>query len=72
MVDKNMQALAVLSKQLEENMDVPRELLKMMAEKIMSAEVNAVCGADYGERLNQLLDDLGLEGDTVTEDEGLE
>ena len=25
-------------------------------------------GADYGERLNQLLDDLGLEGDLVPED----
>jgi len=51
MVDTNLQALAILRKQLENGeIDVPRELLTKMAEKLMDAEASAMCGASFGER----------------------
>jgi len=51
MVDPTMQALAVLRKQVENGaIDLPRELLKAAAERLMSAEADALCGAEYGER----------------------
>ena len=50
MVDKSMKNLAVLSKQLGDKIDVPQELLKEMVEMIMSAQVDAICGACFGER----------------------
>ena len=58
MVDSNMNALAVLRKQLEAaGSDLPREMIKAMAEKLMSFDADAVCNAEYGarstERTNQ-------------------
>ncbi|MCC7170797.1 MAG: IS256 family transposase [Planctomycetes bacterium] len=51
MVDSNMDALAVLRKRVEDaGGDLPREMLKAMVEKLMSAEVNALCNAEFGER----------------------
>ena len=51
MVDAKMKALAVLRKDIESGaVDVPRELLKAVAERLMSAEADAACGASYGER----------------------
>jgi putative transposase len=51
MVDSNMNPLAVLRKRLEEaGTDVPREMLKAMAEKLMSFDADAICNAGFGER----------------------
>lgn len=51
MVDNNMNALAVLRKQLEAaGTDLPREMVKAMAEKLMSFEADLLCNAEYGER----------------------
>jgi transposase-like protein len=51
MVDSNMQALAVLRKQIDQGeVDVPRELLKAFVEQLMGAEADAICGAPFGER----------------------
>lgn len=54
MVDSNMKALAVLRKRLEDaDADVPREMLKAMAEKLMSYEADALCNASFGERTSE-------------------
>ena len=51
MVDGKMQALEALRKDVAEACDdVPRALLKIFAEKLMGAEVDALCQAGYGER----------------------
>jgi putative transposase len=51
MVDGNMDALALLRKHVEEaGVDLPREMLRAVAERLMSAEVDALCNANYGER----------------------
>ena len=51
MTDINMQALAVLRKQIAEGqIDVPRELVKMFAEQLMAAEAAGLCGAGLHER----------------------
>lgn len=51
MVDSNMNALTVLRKQLEAaGSDLPREMLKAMAEKLMSFDADAACNAVFGER----------------------
>ena len=47
----NMNVLNAFRKYLEEeSTDVVRELLKIFAEVLMSADTDAVCGAGYGER----------------------
>lgn len=46
----NMDALEWLRKHLDEDgNDLVREMVKAFAEKLMGAEVDAVCGAGYGE-----------------------
>lgn len=52
MVDSNMQALALLRKRIEQgDVDVPLELVRAFAEKLMGAEADALCNAPYGERV---------------------
>ena len=57
MVDEKMDPLAWLRKQLDEGGDAVRGMLKDMAETVMCAEANELCGAPYGEpsaqRVNQ-------------------
>ncbi len=51
MVDATMDAAGWLRKQLEEaHPDLLRAMVKEMAEALMSADADAVCGAAYGER----------------------
>ena len=51
MVPDTMDALSWLRKQLESaDVDVLREMVKVFCERLMGAEVDAMCGADYGER----------------------
>ena len=51
MVEHTMDAAAWLRKQLEEaHPDLLRAMVKEMAEALMSADADAVCGAGYGER----------------------
>jgi len=46
-----MDALAWVRKQVEQaDTDVLREMVKLFCERVMSEEVDAVCGAPYGER----------------------
>jgi transposase-like protein len=46
-----MDALSWLRKQLESaDVDLLREMVKVFCERLMGAEVDAMCGADYGER----------------------
>ena len=50
MIDKRMDALAWLRKQLEtDDNDLLREMVRSFAEGLMSAEADVVCGAGYGE-----------------------
>jgi putative transposase len=47
----SLDALDWLRKQLEQDdPDLLREMVKSFAERLMSAEADAVCGAGYGER----------------------
>ena len=49
MIDKSMDALAWLRKQLETNdNDLLREMVRSFAEGLMGAEAEALCGAPYG------------------------
>lgn len=50
MVRNRIDPLEWLRKQLESEDDVMREMVREVAEKLMGAEVDARCGADYGER----------------------
>jgi transposase-like protein len=51
MVDPRMDALAWLRKQLEDECpDLARAMLERMASELMGAEADAICGAGYGER----------------------
>jgi len=51
MVDSNINAMTLLRKQVEEaGGDLPREMLKAVAERLMSFEADAICNAAYGER----------------------
>jgi transposase-like protein len=46
-----MDALSWLRKQVESaDTDLLREMVRVFAERLMGAEVDALCGADYGER----------------------
>ena len=50
MINKSMDALAWLRKQLsEDGNDLLREMIRSFAESLMSAEADVVCGAGYGE-----------------------
>jgi len=50
-VPDTMDALSWLRKQLESaDTDLLREMVKVFCERLMGAEVDALCGADYGER----------------------
>jgi putative transposase len=50
-VELRMDPLAWLRKQLEEaDVDLLREMVRSFAETLMSADADALCGADYGER----------------------
>jgi len=47
----NMYRLVWLRKKLEDaDLDLMREMLKVFAEELMSAEADALCGAPYGKR----------------------
>lgn len=51
MVNTTMDLLEWLRKQLEEaDTDLLREMIRMMAQMLMDAEVSAICGAEYRER----------------------
>ncbi len=51
MVDPTMEPVAWLRKQLEDgNEDLLREMVRVFAETVMSAEADELCGAAYGER----------------------
>ena len=50
-VDKNMDLLTWLRKQLAEaEPDLLREMVRSFAEALMGAEADALCGAAYGEQ----------------------
>ena len=50
MINRSMDALAWLRKQLEtDGNDLLREMVRSFAEELMSAEADVVCGAPYGE-----------------------
>ena len=47
----SLDALDWLRKQLEQDdADLLREMVKSLAEQLMSADADAICGAGYGER----------------------
>ena len=51
MVEHSIDALGWLRKRLEEESpDLLREMVQSVAEALMSAEADAICGAAYGER----------------------
>ncbi len=51
MVEQRIDAVSWLRKRLEEESpDLLREMVQSVAEALMSAEADAVCGAAYGER----------------------
>jgi len=50
-VDTTMDGLTWLRKQVEEaDTDLLREMVKLFCERLMGEEVDAICGAPYGER----------------------
>jgi hypothetical protein len=50
-VERTMDPLAWLRKQLEEpDVDLLREMLRTFIQALMAAEADALCGAPYGER----------------------
>ena len=54
MVEHTMEMSSWLRKQLEEaSPDLLRAMVKTFADVLMSAEVDAVCGAEYGERSDE-------------------
>ena len=51
MVEPTMDGLAWVRKQVERaDTDLLREMVKLFCERVMSEEVDAICGAPYGER----------------------
>ncbi len=51
MVDATMDGLSWVRKQVEQaDTDLLREMVKLFCERVMSEEVDAICGAPYGER----------------------
>ena len=55
MVDKNVNGMALVRKQFGQDEDLLREMLQAFAEALMSREANAACGAEYGERSGERL-----------------
>ena len=56
MVESRMDPLVWLRKKLEDaDVDLLREMLRSFAERLMSAEADAMCGAPYGERSEELV-----------------
>lgn len=54
MVNTTMDLLEWLRKQLEEaDTDLLREMIRLMAQMLMDAEVSAICGAEYRERSDE-------------------
>ncbi len=54
MVEDKMNAVAVLCKELEKHGgDLPRQMLKVFAERLMSAEADTLCGAPYAQRSDE-------------------
>jgi putative transposase len=50
-VRNRIDALESFRKQLEgADVDLLREMVKVLAEQLMGADADALCGADYGER----------------------
>lgn len=50
MLRNEIDGLEWLRKQLDRDNDVMRDMLQEFAERLMSAEVDSMCGAEYGER----------------------
>ena len=50
MADTSMDAMALARAQLDANPDIVRAMLQVVAEKIMGAEADSLCGAAYAER----------------------
>ena len=54
MVKNRIDVLEDFRKQLEgADVDLLREMVKVFSEQLMGAEVDAICGADYGERSSE-------------------
>lgn len=54
MVDTTMDGLAWVRKQVERaDTDLLREMVKLFCERVMGEEVDAICGAPYGERSDE-------------------
>jgi transposase-like protein len=53
-VDTTMDGLAWVRKQVEQaDTDLLREMVKLFCERVMGEEVDAICGASYGERSDE-------------------
>lgn len=50
MANPSMDAASLVRQHLETHPDVVREMLQQVAQMLMGAEADAICGADYGER----------------------
>ena len=50
MTKTNMDSMTAIRKHVEQDGDLVQGMIKAFAEAIMGAEVNAQCGASYGER----------------------
>ena len=54
MVDTTMDGLSWVRKQVEQaDTDLLREMVKLFCERVMGEEVDAICGAPYGERSDE-------------------
>ena len=54
MVDTTMDGLEWVRKQVEQaDTDLLREMVKLICERVMGEEVDAICGASYGERSDE-------------------
>jgi len=60
MVNTTMNLLEWLRKQLEEaDTDLLREMMRLMAQMLMDAEVSSICGAEYRERSDERVNSAG-------------
>ena len=58
MVPTNMDALEWLRKRLEDDgSDVLRQMIRAFVDALMSAEADGLCGARYGQRSDQRVDE---------------
>ena len=54
MVDTTMDGLAWVRKQVEQaDTDLLREIVKLLCERVMGEEADAICGAPFGERSDE-------------------